>query len=67
MGYLQDYSKPNAHILWTPSEKAKQQRLREDIDKEYKIIKDAKNILIKEIGIEINSFQPILYQLVEVV
>ena len=40
--------------------KAKQQRLREERDKEFKIIEDAKNILAEAIGIEIDSSQPIL-------
>ena len=47
--------------------KAKQKRLREERDKEFKIIEDAKNILTEAIGIEVDSSQPILYQLVEVV
>ena len=40
---------------------AKQKRLREERDKEYKIIEDAKNILVEEIVIEVDSSQPILY------
>ena len=47
--------------------KAKQQRLREERDREFKIIEDAKNILAEAIGIEVDSSQPILYQLAEVV
>ena len=47
--------------------KAKQQRLREERDNEFKIIEDAKNILVEAIGIEVESSQPILYQLVEAV
>ena len=47
--------------------KSKQQRLREERDKEYKIIEDAKNILSKAIGIEFDSSQPILHQLAKVV
>ena len=43
--------------------KVKQQRLREERDKEYKIIDDAKNILAEAIGVEIDSSQPILFQL----
>ena len=67
MGRSQYDSKPNAYIWWTPSEKGKQQKLIEERDKEYKIIEDAKNILSEAIGIEIDSSQHILYQLVEVV
>ena len=47
--------------------KAKQKRLREERDKEFKIIEDAKNILAEAIGIEVDSSQPILYQLAEAV
>lgn len=47
--------------------KAKQQRLREERNKEFKIIEDAKNILAEALGIEVNTSQPILYQLVEAV
>ena len=47
--------------------KAKQERLREDRDKEFKIIEDAKKILAEAIGIEVDNSQPILYQLVEAV
>ena len=35
--------------------KAKLQRLREERDREYKIIEDTKNILTEAIGIEIDS------------
>ena len=47
--------------------KAKQQRLSEERDKEYKIIDDAKNILAEAIWVEIDSSQPILFQLVDVI
>ena len=47
--------------------KEKKQRLREERDKEFKIIEDAKNILAEAIGIEVDSSQPILYQLEKVV
>ena len=66
-----DISKLNPDQMQTFGEllqnKVKQQRLREERDKEFKIIKDAKNILAEAIGIEVDSSQPILYQLVEVV
>ena len=47
--------------------KARQQKLREERDRAYKIIDDAKNILSKAIGIEVDTSQPILFQLEEVV
>ena len=47
--------------------KTKQQRLREERDMEFKIIKDAKNILAKALGIEVDTCEPILYQLEEAV
>ena len=43
--------------------KSKKQRLKEERNKEFKIIKDAKNILAGAIGIEVDTSQPILYQL----
>ena len=43
--------------------KAKQKKLREEKDREYKIIDDAKNILSEAIGIEVDSSQPILLEL----
>ena len=47
--------------------KAKHQKLKEERDKEYKIIDDAKNILSEAIGVEIDSSQHILLQLAEAV
>ena len=40
--------------------KAKQQKLKEERNKEYKIIDDAKNILSEAIGVEIDSSQHVL-------
>ena len=54
---LKNYSKRK------PSKK----RLREERDKEFKIIKDAKNILAEALGIEVDISQPIFYQLEKVV
>ena len=66
-----DISKLNLDQIQTFGEllqkKAKQKRLREERDKELKIIEDAKNILAEALGIEVDSSEPILYQLVEVV
>ena len=45
--------------------KQKQKKLKEERDKEYKIIDDAKNVLSEAIGIEIDSSQPILLYLAE--
>ena len=47
--------------------KEKQKRLREEIDKEYKIIEDAINILTEATRIEVDSSQPILNQLEEAI
>lgn len=47
--------------------KEKQKRLREERNKEFKIIEDAKNIPAEALSIEVDTSQPILYQLVEVV
>ena len=47
--------------------KATQQKLREERDKEFKIIKDTKNILEEALGIQVDTSQPILYHLEEVV
>lgn len=41
--------------------KAKQYKLKEERDKEFKIIEDAKNILVEVISIEIDSSKIILY------
>ena len=65
MGHFQAQSRPNADIWWDSPKKSKQQWLREERDKEFKIIEDAKNILAEAIGIEVDSTQPILHQLVE--
>ena len=43
--------------------KARQQRLREERNKKFKILEDAKNILSQELDTEIDSSQPILFQL----
>ena len=43
--------------------KARQQRLREERNREFKILEDAKNILSQAIGTEIDTSQPILFQL----
>ena len=45
--------------------KTKEKSLREERDKEFKIIKDAKNILVEAIGIEMGCSEPILFQLAE--
>ena len=47
--------------------KAKQQKLREERDREYKIIDDARNIFSKAIGIEVDTSQHIFLQQEEVV
>ena len=47
--------------------KARKQRLREERNKEFKFLKDAKNILSQELGTKIDSSQPILFQIVDVV
>ena len=47
--------------------KEKKKRLREERNKEFKIIEDAKNILAEAIRIVVDTSQPILYHLVEVV
>ena len=41
--------------------------MRGERDREYKIIDDAKNILSKGIGIEVDTSQPILLHLAETV
>ena len=45
--------------------KARQQRLREERNREFKILEDAKNILSQAIGTKIDTSQPILFQLVD--
>ena len=40
--------------------KARQQKLREERDRESKIIEDAKNILTEAIGVEVDTSQHIL-------
>ena len=45
--------------------KARQQRLREERNREFKILEDAKNILSQAIGSEIDTSQPILFQLAD--
>ena len=40
---------------------------REEWNKEFKILEDAKNILSQAPGTEIDSYQPILFQLEDVV
>ena len=47
--------------------KARQQRLKEERNKEFKILEDAKNILSQALGTDIDSSQPILFQLADVV
>lgn len=47
--------------------KARQKQLREERDREYKIIKSAKNILTEAITIDVDSSQHILLQLEEAV
>ena len=47
--------------------KATQKKLRSKRDKEYKIIENAKNIIIDATGVEVDSTQHILIQLEEVV
>ena len=47
--------------------KDKKKRLREERYKEFQIIEDVKNILAKEINIEVETSQPILNQLAEAV
>ena len=60
-----DISKLNLDQIQTFREllqkKAKQKRLREERDKEFKIIEDAKNIIVEALSIEFDSSQPILY------
>ena len=53
-----------SHLL---QKKAKQKKLREERDREYKIIEDVKNILTKAIGVEVDTSQHILLQLEEAV
>ena len=66
-----DFSNLTADQMHTVGElfqkKEKQKKLREEKDREYKIIDDAKNILSEAIGIEVYSSEPILLQLAEVV
>ena len=47
--------------------KAKQKKLREERDREYKIIESAKNILTEVIGVEVDTSQHILFQLEEAI
>lgn len=47
--------------------KAKQKILREERNKEFKIIEDEKNILVEALNIEVDTSQPILIQLAKVV
>ena len=47
--------------------KARKKKLRSKRDKKYKIIENAKNIIIEAIGVEVDSTQHILIQLEEVV
>ena len=47
--------------------KAKHKKLREERDREYRIIEDAKNILTEAIGVEIDSSQHIFLQLEEAI
>lgn len=47
--------------------KAKQKKLRDERDREYKIIESAKNILTEVIGVEVDTSQHIFFQLEEVV
>ena len=44
---------------------ARQQGLGEERNKEFKILEDAKNILSQALGTEIDSCQPILFQLAD--
>ena len=46
-------------------QKAKQKQLREERDREFRIIENAKNILIETIGVDVDSSQHILLQLEE--
>ena len=48
-------------------QKAKQKQLREERDREFRIIESAKNILTKAIGVDVDSSQHIFLQLEEVV
>ena len=47
--------------------KARHQRLREERNREFKILEDANNILSQTIGTNIDTSPPILFQLVDVV
>ena len=47
--------------------KAKQKRLREERNREFQVLEDAKNILAEALGTEVDTSQPILTQLVEVI
>jgi hypothetical protein len=47
--------------------KAKQKQLREERDREFRIIESAKNILTESIGVDVDSSQHILLKLEEVV
>ena len=53
-----------SHLL---QKKAKKKKLREERDREYKIIGDAKNIFIEAIDVEVDTSQHILLQLDEAV
>lgn len=52
------------HLL---QKKEKKKKLREERDREYKIIEDANKILTEAIGVEVDTSQHILLQLEEVV
>ena len=47
--------------------KARKKKLREERDKEYRIIENAKNIIIESIGVDVDSTQHIFLQLEEAV
>ena len=47
--------------------KARKKKLTSERDKEYRIIKSSKNIIVEAIGVEMVSTQHILFQLEEVV
>ena len=59
-----DKMKIASQILYN---KEKQNKLREERNREYKIIESAKNILTEVIGVEVDTSQHILFQLEEVV
>ena len=47
--------------------KDKKHRLRDERNKEFQVLEDAKNILAKALNIEVDTSQPILVQLANVV